>query len=134
MYGKIAPRMIGRRSLFFPFWLPGLQTSASQVVGRWNVPEDCVMPAGLPNFVSSGTANATGSTAFNIQQNGTTIGTLTVASGVGNGTQIATVSFTQNVHLKKNDVVTIVGPATADATLADFSGTITLIAKINPGV
>jgi hypothetical protein len=59
---------------------------------------------------------ATASTVFAIRNNGTQIGTFTFAAGQ----TVATVSFTSTTVSVGNSI-TIHGPATADAALADIS-------------
>jgi hypothetical protein len=66
----------------------------------------------------AGTA-ATASTVFTVKKNGTSIGTITFAAGATSGT----FSFS-NTAIAAGDFITIEGPGTPDATLADIAFTI----------
>lgn len=59
---------------------------------------------------------ATASTVFDIQKNGTSVGSITFAAAA----TLATISIT-TAAVALDDYLTIVAPATADATLADIA-------------
>ena len=65
---------------------------------------------------------ATGSSVFNLAKNGTNFGTVTFAASGTTGT-FAAASATS---FAAGDVLTVTGPATADATLADIALTLDL--------
>lgn len=72
------------------------------------------------NFASargSASANATGSTTFNVQKNGTNVGTMTF--GAGAATATFTTSGGAPVSFAAGDYLSVIAPATPDATLAD---------------
>jgi hypothetical protein len=134
-FGRAAPRFVARKPVWLTWWYPGTMTVSNVVVARFNIPDDCLLPAGLPKFACSGTANATGSPVFNIASAVLgQLGTITVNAGTGNGRGIGVVSFAQNAHLPAGDLLTITLSGAADTTLADFSGSMIAIAKIAPGV
>lgn len=84
---------------------------------RQNVLRPFTLPASLTgSSVTAGVA-ATGSTTLTIKQNGGSIGTL-VWSPAGT---VAAITFASAVTFAVADVITITGPATADATLANIA-------------
>jgi hypothetical protein len=101
--------------------LPGIQASATQLIYRGKLARAVAFAANFSGSYFTATANATGSTAFDVQKNGSSIGTVTIAAG---GT---TPTFTTSGGLGQayaaGDVFAIYGPATPDATLADASFT-----------
>lgn len=98
---------------------PGVPGS-SQLVMRWQAPRAVTVPSGATNSQASAGTAATGSTTFTIKKNGTSVGTIAWSASGTAGT--FTVSST--VSLAAGDVLTITGPATADATLADIAITL----------
>lgn len=99
---------------FYAF-VSGVMTNNMTVLGL-----DAVRPFTLPinltgSYAKAGTA-ATGSTTLTIKKNGSSIGTLVWAVS---GT-VATITFSAAVSFVATDILTIVGPASADATLADI--------------
>lgn len=100
-------------------FFPGVPAN-SQLVLRWQAPRAITIPSGATNSQASAGTAATGSTTFTIKQNGSSVGTIVwSASGT---TGAFTVSST--INIAAGDVITITGPATADATLADISITL----------
>ena len=65
----------------------------------------------------SASANATGSTVFDVQKNGSSIGSVTIGAG-GITATFATTS-SNPVTFNAADVLMIVAPGSADATLSD---------------
>lgn len=65
---------------------------------------------------TAGTA-PTGSPVYTLKQNGASIGTATFAAGLTTCTAAITAS---PVSISAGDILTVVGPATGDATLADI--------------
>ena len=94
---------------------PGVPTSRAVLlrhvaVRAWSLPTNAAGSA-----LSAGTA-ATGSTTLTLKKNGSSIGTAVVSAS---GTTAAfTVTATSFAAL---DILTVEGPATADATLADIA-------------
>lgn len=64
---------------------------------------------------------ATASTVFSIKKNGSTVGTITFAISGTTGTFVTSGGATS---FAVNDVITVVGPATADITLANLAITL----------
>src|SRR4029453_6135497 len=97
--------------------------SNSEGVLLFVAPRACRVPVNAAgSYLKAGTA-ATGSSVFSIQKNGTQFLTATVAAS---GTT-PTFSSSQT-HFADGDVLKVVAPATADATLADIA--ITLAATL----
>lgn len=106
-------------------FLPGLQTSASQKILRVKVARAVSFAANFAGSYFAASANATGSTVFDVQKNGSSIGSVTI--GAGGTTPTFATSGGTSQSFAAGDLFAIVGPATADATLADlgftFAGT-----------
>ncbi len=92
----------------------------SQLVLRWQAPRAVTIPSGGTNSQASAGTAATGSTTFTIKQNGSSVGTVVWSASGTSGA--FTISST--INLAAGDVLTITGPSTADATLADISITL----------
>ena len=78
------------------------------------------VPAGLSGSRGTAATAATASTTFNIQKNGANVGTMVFAPSA------AAATFTMNSATLFNagDVLTVIAPATPDATLANLAWTI----------
>lgn len=80
----------------------------------------------LANFggsrAASASATATASTTFTVKKNGSSIGT--IVWGVGAATATFTTSGGAAQNMVAGDVLTIVGPVSPDATLADIAITL----------
>lgn len=97
-------------------FVPG-PMSNNQLLLRLKATRAFTLPQNLPgSFVTAGTA-ATGSTTLTLKKNGTSIGTAVFSAS---GTTAA-LTFAADVTFAVGDILTITGPATADATLADTS-------------
>jgi hypothetical protein len=96
-------------------FVEGVMTNAETVL-RFVAPRAFTLAAGATGAAKAGTA-AVGSTVLTISKNGAGIGTLTWAAA---GT-VATVNITSATAFAAGDVLAIVGPATADAALADIA-------------
>lgn len=97
-------------------FVPGTMSNA-QLLFRLKTTRAFTLPINLTgSFVTANTA-ATASTTLTLKKNGSSIGTAVFAIS---GTT-ATLTFSAAVSFASGDVLTIEGPATADATLADTS-------------
>lgn len=95
-------------------YVEGTWNNAETVLSM-NVRREFTLPANLAgSYVDAKTA-ATATTTINFTKNGTSIGTAVFAAS---GT-VATLTFNSAVSFTIGDVFEIVGPATADSTLAD---------------
>jgi len=114
-------KSIDRNICDFPGGVPGIPT-ASQVVAQIDIARPVVFAA---NFVGSfwncNTA-PTAQTIFTININGTSIGSIIFAAG--SNTATFTSVATGSTVINSGSVLTIVAPATPDATLASASGTL----------
>jgi hypothetical protein len=94
---------------------PGVGTN-SQLLLRVIPTRSCIFPAGAPRSTGTASANATGNTIYTLAKNGSGFATIQFNSGG------VTYTWTQASDATFNgtsDVLTITGPGTADATLAD---------------
>jgi hypothetical protein len=89
--------------------------AASALMLRIPLARAVVFPAGLTGSRGTATANATGTTVFNIQLNGATVGTMTFAAGAST----ATFTAASAIGAVAGDVISVLAPATPDATLTD---------------
>lgn len=101
----------------------------TQLLGMHKFPRAVSLPANLAGSVAGATANATGSTVISVDRalaaspgSFTQIGSITFAAG-GAVASFATVGGTAKA-MAIGDVVRLVGPSTADATLANFYATL----------
>ena len=95
---------------------PGVPTSSAKVL-RVPIARAVTFPGNFAGSYFTATANATGSTVFDVQKNGSSIGSITIAAGTTTAT-FTTTSGTAKTFAA-GDVLAIIAPATADATLAD---------------
>lgn len=84
---------------------------------RLNAVRPFTLPINLTGSVVTAGVAATASTTLTIKKNGASIGTLVWAIA---GTT-ATITFAAAVSFAVNDILTVTGPATADATLANIA-------------
>ena len=101
----------------FPVFLLGAQTLANQILIRVRPSRAVTFPAGLVRSTFTATANATGTTVFSVQKNDVQFGTITVAAG---GTSAVFVAASATSCNGTTDILSVVGPASADATLANI--------------
>jgi len=97
------------------------QPTNAAVLMRFSVNRAIVMPAGLTNSYAESTVAATGSTVYSIKKNGSEVGTMTFAAS---GT-IATFAMASQTSFAIGDILTVVAPASADATHTDIAWTLT---------
>ena len=114
---------------FVGFSYVGGVLGASQLLGLHKVTRASTIPANFAGSVAGATANATSSVVIDVAQalaaspnTFTSIGTITIAAGSINAT-FATSGGTAKT-LAIGDVVRVMGPSSADATLANFYVTI----------
>jgi hypothetical protein len=91
--------------------------TASQIVYERIFAITVTLPASLTGSLGKAGTAATASTTFTIKKNGTAIGTIVF----GASATVPTFSFTAAVTFLAGDVLSIVAPATPDATLANIA-------------
>lgn len=99
--------------------LAGVPT-ASLVMLRLKFPRAVSFPAGLTNSQGVAGTQATAQTDFDVQKNGVSIGTIRFAAAATSATFI----MASDQSFAQGDVMTIVAPASPDATLAGISFTL----------
>lgn len=104
-------------------YYPGVPGN-SQILLRWTAPRPITIVIGAINSQCTAGTAATGSTTITINKNGSSVGTIAISSSGTTGT----FTVASSVSLVAGDILTIVGPGTADATLADISITIASLA------
>lgn len=92
----------------------------SEVLLRFVATRAFTLPSSLADSQVKAGAAATASTDFDVQKNGSSIGTISFAAS---GTS-ATFTFSSPVAFAAGDILSIVAPASQDATLADISFTL----------
>jgi hypothetical protein len=117
-HGHAASEITGR-PIAVAMFLAGTGTNGEQAL-RFVVPVAFSIPAGGASSAGSARVAATGSTTYTAKKNGTSFATFVWA---GSGTA-ATVTIGSTTAFAAGDVITIDGPATADATLVDIAITI----------
>jgi hypothetical protein len=94
---------------------------ASQVIERFIFAAPATFPAGLTgSYGTAGTA-ATAAASFNVDKNGSAVGTMHFAAGATS----ATFTMATATGFAGGDVLTIIAPAAPDATLANLAWTLT---------
>lgn len=96
---------------FYP-GVPG----ASAIVTRVPVARAVTFPSGLTGSIAKASVAATASTVFDVQKNGSSVGSITFAATASSATFTAASAIT----LAAGDLLSIVGPATPDTTLANI--------------
>lgn len=101
--------------------------AASQLLGMHKMARAVTLPANFAGSRAGGSANATASTVITVERalaaspnTFISVGTITFAAG----TITPTFATSGSVALADNDVLRVVGPATADASFANFYCTI----------
>lgn len=82
-------------------------------------PRGFTLPMNLPNSQGKAGTAATGVATFNIQKNGTTVGTCTFTGGT-----TAAFSLATSVSFAAGDELSVVAPSPADASLANIAITL----------
>ena len=93
---------------------PGIPTP-SVLMLRIPLSRNVLFPAGLTGSRGTATANATGTTSFDIALNGATVATMTFAAGAST----ATFTAASAINAVAGDILSITAPSSPDATLAD---------------
>jgi hypothetical protein len=93
---------------------PGVP-SANAIVTRVPVARAVAFPSSLAGSIGKASVAATSQTDFDVQKNGSSVGTVRFAASATSATFIAASAFT----LAAGDVLSIVAPSSTDATLAD---------------
>jgi len=94
---------------------PGVP-SASALVTRVPVARAVSFAAALAGSVGRARVAATAQTDFDVQKNGTSVGTIRFAAAATSATFISASGFT----CASGDIISVVAPSTADTTLADI--------------
>jgi hypothetical protein len=90
--------------------------TASLVLARYPFPRTVVFPAGLTNSQGVAGTAATAQTDFDIKKNGSSVGTMRFAAA---GTTASFIMASQT-SFAAGDILTLVAPASPDATLANI--------------
>lgn len=93
---------------------PGVP-SASAIVTRVPVARAITFPSALSGSIGKASVAATAQTDFDVQKNGSSVGTIRFAAAATSATFIAA----SPVSLAAGDILSILAPGTADATLAN---------------
>jgi len=103
---------------------PGVPTASAKLY-RGKLARAVTFPVNFAGAQFTASVNATGSTVFDIQKNGASVGSCTIAAGSATATFVSVGGSA--VSFAAGDVFSVIAPATADATLADpaitFAGT-----------
>jgi hypothetical protein len=94
---------------------PGVP-SANALVTRVPVARAVTFPASLAGSIAKASVAATATANFNVQKNSISVGTITFAAGATS----ATFTAASPITCATGDVLSIVAPSTADATLANI--------------
>jgi hypothetical protein len=121
-FSDISRLLRGAKKYAISFSYVGGVLANSQLLGLHAFSRAITFPADFAAYgdnasQAGGTANATGSTAIVVQQNGSNVGTITI--GAGGITPTFSTSGAA-VAFAAGDVLKLVGPSTADATFANF--------------
>jgi hypothetical protein len=95
------------------FYFEGLLTN-SEKVARYVFNRSVTFPASLTGSNATADVASTGTVSFALNKNGSSIGSVTFTASA-----TATFTFASPVTFAAGDVLTVVAPATADASLAD---------------
>jgi hypothetical protein len=103
-----------------PVYFPGVPTASTKF--RFKMARAVTFPANFAGSQFTATANATASTVIDIQKNGSSVGSCTIAAG-GTTPTFAS-SGGASVSFAAGDVIAFICPASPDLTLADPSITL----------
>ena len=102
-------------------FFPGIPTTLAKLY-RGKLARAVTFPANFSGSQFAASANATASTVFDIQKNGSSIGSCTIAAGGTTPTFASSGGAAQT--FVAGDLLSIIAPATPDTTLADPSLTL----------
>ena len=104
------------------FYFPGVPGNDA-LLSRIVLPRACYLPSAAPSSRADAAAAATAASTLTIRRNGTAVGSIAWAAAGTVG------SFTVGADrvFAAGDVLDVVAPASADATLADISITLALL-------
>jgi hypothetical protein len=100
---------------FFP-GLPGTGIAANGPIFAYLAAHDFYLKAGLPQSIAKVMTGFTSATSFEVQQNGVAIGSLNFSAGSTIGTFI----FDADVQFFADDILSVITPASIDATGANL--------------
>jgi hypothetical protein len=92
--------------------------TASTILLRVPVARIVTFPANFAGSYFTATENATATTVFDIQKNGASIGSISIAAGTTTATFTSSGGAIQT--FAAGDVISIIAPATPDATLTNI--------------
>src|SRR5215831_4648 len=95
-------------------------TTANLVVQRFVFAGTVMFPAGLTGSQGTAGVAATATTSYSIKKNGANVGTMIFAAGA----TAATFSMASATTFMAGDILTVVAPASPDATLANLAWTL----------
>lgn len=98
----------------------GGKPSASELVAEYPAARTLMLPAAMAGSVGRARTAATAQTDFDVQKNGSSVGTIRFAASATSATFIAASAIT----LAVGDRLGVVAPSSVDATLADISVTL----------
>ncbi len=96
-------------------YIEGVMTNGENVL-RYVFNRAMTLPVSLTGSHASANTASTGTVSFTLKNNGSSIGTITFT-----GSATGTFTFASPVTFAAGDILTIIAPATADATLADVN-------------
>jgi hypothetical protein len=103
-------------------YFPAVQSSASQEIFRLAFGHTTNYAGNFAGSYGTTKTTATSSATFIVNKNGSQIGTIVFAGGASTPTFTTTAGAAES--FAAGDILTIVGPATADATLANWGVTL----------
>lgn len=95
---------------------PGIPTASAKVM-RIPIGRAVTFPANFAGSYFKASANATATTVFDVQKNGSSIGSVSIAAGGTTATFTTSGGAAQS--FAAGDLLAVIAPGTADATLAD---------------
>jgi hypothetical protein len=123
IYGDLSPTPtvpLSVNNYDIAIFLPGVPDSSEEIM-RFVLPRDVLFEDDFAGSQANAGVAATGSTVLNVQVDGVTVGTITFAAAGTTGTFATSAG---ELTVSAGEVLSIVAPATADATLADISITL----------
>jgi len=123
VYNSISMTWVSQNLTPYDFTVVVLgKPTVSQIVAQFDIVRNIYFPVNFINSICTASTAASASTIFNVNLNGTLIGNIIFAAGSSTAT-FSTVSANSTL-IASGSVLTIVAPATPDATLANVTGTL----------